>query len=184
MENRDMAHHHLGSANFVTSPARDKLASLRNKYMKVGEKYRTKFLLNYSTYRTVDDLFQAFQNEIESALSETVNIVASDISANRVYDTDLATIRDNLTKRVETVSGSFDRVQERYYEILGKAAELDAQRTAARENRGHIVGGGFGVEGALGGMAMATAANAAIGLLRDNQDEDAATIRMRELCRA
>lgn len=48
--------------------------------------------------------------------------------------------------------------------IVNAVANLDAQRSEARENRGSVIGGGFGVEGAAQGIAGAAVANAAIAM--------------------
>lgn len=159
-----MADLRLGSVPFITSPERDRLAALRGKYMAVGLEYRAKFLASYSTFKTADALFEGFPDKLAEALSRTVGMAAGDITSNGVYDLDDAAIRSNLDERIDTVRSGFDKIQDQYFEILGKSAELDAQRTAARENRPGIIGGGFGVEGAAKGIAIATAANAAIGL--------------------
>lgn len=52
-----------------------------------------------------------------------------------------------------------------YLAVAGTAAAAQARREDAREQRGRFVGGGFGVEGAARGIAIAGAANAAVGLL-------------------
>lgn len=159
-----MADLRLGSTPFVTSPERDRLATLRGKYMAVGLEFRTKFLASYSSFNTADQLFEVFPDRLSEALSTTVRMAATDITSNGIYELDDTEIRSNLEERVNTVRSGFDKIQDQYFEILGKSAELDAQRTAARENRPGIIGGGFGIEGAAKGMAMATAANAALGL--------------------
>lgn len=159
-----MAQLDLGTVSFSTRAERDKLAILRSRYTEVGLRFRQKFLSDYSAFKTADVLFQQFPERLEEALSETVNMAASDIAANHVYDISISTIRADLDNRVALVQSDFKRVQEKYFEILGKAAELETQRRAAMENRGGVVGGGFGVEGAAGGIILATVANAAIGL--------------------
>lgn len=159
-----MAHLQLGTASITTSRERDKLAALRGRYLEIGLQHQSQFDSRFSEFKTADDLFQRFPDELERTLTETVNMVATDVAAHRVYDMDIATIRSDLQERLETVRDDFDRVQDRYFDILGKAVELDAQRQEAMGNRGHIIGGGFGAEGAVRGIAVAAVANAAIGL--------------------
>lgn len=154
----------LGDSSFVTSPERDRLAQLRSRYMEVGLAHRRKFLAGYAAFRTADELFEQFPSEIETAISEAVDMAASDIAGHGVYDISVATIRADLDERVVSVQEGFEAVHDKYFDILGKAAELEAQRREAADNRGQIIGGGFGVEGAAKGMAMAAVANAAIGL--------------------
>lgn len=159
-----MAHLDLGGASLETSPERDALVSLRARYLKAGLKHQAAFFKHFESCTTADALFQSLPDVVERAFNETTEMAAADIAAHKIYDLDLAAIKLDLSDRVDTVREGFDGVQDRYFAILGKTAELDAQRTEARENRGRIVGGGFGVEDAVGGMALATAANVAIGI--------------------
>lgn len=159
-----MAQLNLGNASFITSPGRDRFAELRNRYMDLGSKHREAFQARYAEFDSADELFEQLPGFLEAVLKEAATTVASDLAANRVFDVGLMTIRSALEARAETVAGGFNRVRDRYFEIIGKAAELDAQRTKAAKSRGGIVGGGFGVEGAVQGMAIAAVANAAIGL--------------------
>ena len=58
-----------------------------------------------------------------------------------------------------------ESVSDQYEAIIENEAEKDAYRTSRREGRGRVVGGGFGFEGAVKGMAQAGALNAASGAL-------------------
>lgn len=155
----------LGKHAFTTTAERDAYAVLRRKYAEAATKQRARFLARFDTYRSADELFEEIPNEVDQTISHTVTLIADDVAAHRVYHLDTETIRAELVQRIETIRGGFDRVQEAYYAILGKAAELEAQRAEAMENRALLVGGGFGIEGAARGMAIAAAANVATGVL-------------------
>lgn len=159
-----MAQLTLGDSSFVTSPERDALTALRSKYLETGLKLRRQFIARYASFKSADELFQSLPSDIEAVVDQTVSMAADDISAHRVYHVSQDSIRLDLAGRAEEVRSGLDRVQNRYFEIIGKAAELDAQRTEARENRARVAGGGFGVEGAAQGIAIAAAANIAIGI--------------------
>jgi hypothetical protein len=159
-----MANLILGTRSFTTSSERDKFASLRTRYMEVGIKHRERCLARYSSCTSIDEIFERLPHDIDMALTETVKMAATDIAAYRVYDIDLATLNVEMLENVEQVRGGFAHVQQKYLDIIGKSAELEAQRKEAMENRGRVVGGGFGVEGAVRGVALATVANAAVGL--------------------
>ena len=159
-----MAQFTLGTASFATSPERDRFMDLRRKYLKLGIYHQKAFNACYTKFTSADDLFRQFPDDLERALSETVAKVADDLAANQVFDVSQKTIRAELEARAETVADGFNRVRDRYLDIIGKSAELEAQRQEARDNRGRIMGGGFGVEGAARGMAIAAIANAAIGM--------------------
>lgn len=159
-----MAQYNLGAMALTTSPARDRFAALRGQYMELGEKHRSLFAAKFAACKTADDLFRGLPDDIEAVLAATTAKVASDLADNGIFDVSEKVIRADLEARAELVADRLNQVQDRYYAIIGKAAELEAQRQEARDNRGRIVGGGFGVQGAAQGIAIAAVANAAIGL--------------------
>ncbi|MFO1261553.1 MAG: DUF805 domain-containing protein [Sphingomonadaceae bacterium] len=159
-----MAQYNLGPLTLTTSIERDMFAVLRQKYFELGKNHQRQFYAHYVSYGSADDLFERLPVDLENVFSETAAMVLHDLAANGIYDVSEKTIRADLEVRVEAVADGFNRVQGRYFDIIGKAAELEAQRQEARENRAQIVGGGFGLEGAARGMALAAVANAAIGL--------------------
>lgn len=154
----------IGTTNITTTPERDRFATLRRRYQDLGNKHKAAFDTYFESVATADELFEVLPNHIDAAISETVAMVANDLAANRIFDISTTVIRADLEVLAEAAAENFNRVQDRYFEIIGKAAELDAQRNDARDNRGRLIGGGFGVEGAAQGMAIAAVANAAIGL--------------------
>ena len=147
-----------------TSPERDNYIKLRLRYLHLGEKHRKKFITGYATLKSADELFERLPEEVETSLAETASMVADDLAANGIFDVGMKRLSADLHVRADSEAGPFNRVQDKYYGIIGKAAELEAQRQEARDNRGQVIGGGFGVEGAVGGMVLAAVANAAIGL--------------------
>lgn len=159
-----MAHYDLGPLTLTTSPERDMFADLRRRYLELGGNHQRQFRARYASYGSADDLFERLPVDLENVFTETAAMVAHDLATHGIYDVSEKTIRADLEVRAEAVAEGFNRVQGRYFDIIGKAAELEAQRQEARENRGQIVGGGFGIEGAARGMALAAVANAAIGL--------------------
>lgn len=159
-----MAQYNLGAMALTTSPERDRFAAMRRRYMGLGEKHRSLFAAKFATCKTADDLFQEVPDVIETVLADTTAAVVGDLAANGIFDVSEKAIRADLEARAELVADRFNEVQDRYYAIIGKAAELEAQRQDARDNRGRVVGGGIGVQGAAQGIAVAAVANAAIGL--------------------
>ena len=58
---------------------------------------------------------------------------------------------------------AYQEIEERYAAIVLSEKQMDEYRVMRRKARGRVVGGGFGVSGALKGMATAGAINAAAG---------------------
>jgi hypothetical protein len=159
-----MATLQIGNQFLTTSPARDAFATLRKQYADIGNRYKARLVPEYRTFETIEDLLGAFAEHVEGLINETADAAAADIAAHQIYSVSRDALVADLWLRAEAVSGEVAAIQSRYLEIIGKSAELGAQRTADRENRGRIAGGGFGVAGAAQGMAIAVAANAAIGI--------------------
>ncbi|HKX77709.1 MAG TPA: hypothetical protein VJM34_04235 [Novosphingobium sp.] len=159
-----MAQLHLGQSILVTSPERDAFASLRAQYADLGRRYQTRLAPAYRTFDSIEELFAAFAELVEHVIAETANTAAADIAASRIYSVSKDILVRELWTRAETIGDEVGKIQTRYAEIVGKSAELDALRTADRESRSRLAGGGFGVEGAAQGIAIATVANAAMGI--------------------
>lgn len=159
-----MAQYNLGAMALTTSPERDRFAALRRRYAELGRNHQRRFASRYASFGSADDMFERLPVDLKNVFSETVAMVAHDLAVNGIFDVSEKVIRADLEARAELVADHFNQVQDRYYAIIGKAAELEAQRQDARDNRGRIVGGGFGVQGAAQGIAVAAVANAAIGL--------------------
>jgi hypothetical protein len=110
---------------------------------------------------SADELFARYPGNLNRALDQTVAAVAEDIARERIYHWDSATLRIYLEDRAKAFRQDVDRIFERYLTIIVSAEEREALR-AGGGNHPSIIGGGFGVEGAARGIAIATAANAAI----------------------
>lgn len=63
-----------------------------------------------------------------------------------------------------TWGAAFSEWDSVYAEIIAEGAEMEAHRQRRMQNRSRFVGGGFGIAGAVKGIAMAGAANAAWGM--------------------
>lgn len=159
-----MANLSLGSASLVTPADFDNFLELRRAYAAKGQEHLDRFNAAYHNCTTADELFERLPVQLDAVLTDTANLVAGDLAANHVFDVSLQTIRRDLEERSEGVADDFNRVQTAYLALLGKAAEAKELQEASRDGRGRVVGGGFGVEGAAQGIAIAAVANAAIGI--------------------
>ena len=72
-----MAQLRLGTASITTSPKRDKLAALRGRYLEIGLRHQSQFDSRFSDFKSADDLFQCFPDDLEGALAETGNLVCA-----------------------------------------------------------------------------------------------------------
>jgi hypothetical protein len=157
--------HRLGEHLLVTTAARDELANLRRRYVDLGEKLRTDFRRRFVTIGSADELFASYPNEIRLAVSRMVSYAATDLAAQKIYHWDEPALQRKLEERAEPLLEKFEIIREQYLSIVLTAEERENLREGAGQSRPGLIGGGFGVEGAVKGIAVATAANAAIGLV-------------------
>ncbi|AYG95608.1 hypothetical protein D8I30_10765 [Brevundimonas naejangsanensis] len=155
----------LGDHLLVTTQGRDALADLRKTYVGLAAGLSGDFRARFDTLQSADELFSRYPEEINLALDRTVAAVARDIARERIYHWDEAALRKDLEERSEAAAEKYERIRDQYVSITASAAEREALRAEAGQNTPSVMGGGFGVEGAVRGMAVATAANAAIGLV-------------------
>lgn len=160
-----MAEYRLGDQLLATTTARDELAKLRKRYADLGAELSGSFGQRFATFGSADDLFAHYPNEIETAFSRTVSLAAKDVAAQKIYHWDDSALRKQLEERAEQALEKFEQIRDQYIAIIMTAEERENLRAEAGQSRPSIIGGGFGVEGAVKGMAAATAANAAIGLV-------------------
>ena len=157
----------LGNGTIQTTPEREAYNALRLKYQNLAEKAQQDFSDRFSAhFSNMDQLHlnctkvaqQYLDGPIDQAIRNLVSIGIMDIDDERFRNKFLAPYR--------TWEHDFAEVDDKYLAIILKAEELAKYKAARREDRGGgIVGGGFGLEGAAAGMAVATAANVAIGVV-------------------
>ena len=98
---------------------------------------------------------QHIQRAIDDAIRKLADL--------KIFDIDREHFTTTYYNKYDSWSSAHEKIAEKFAEIVCSAAEMDAYRTARRESSGQIMGGGFGLEGAVKGIAVAGAANLAIG---------------------
>lgn len=71
---------------------------------------------------------------------------------------------ERFAERLSGRTANFDQLYNAYRTIGLSAGEREAFREERAASRGHVIGGGFGIEGAAQGMVLAGVANAALGM--------------------
>ena len=155
----------FGSFRFQTTAERDNYFILHRKFMQLGKRIQDEFYEHHEKSRSADDFFRSLPAVIEKAYSSVISAVEVHLTNNCIYDISERVICGKLIANLENESDRLNQVIEEYLDIVGAAEEARTRRQEAKRARSHIVGGGFGVEGAIQGMAVAAAANVAIGLV-------------------
>lgn len=119
----------------------------------------------YAGQYNCDSLYKNSDDIINEALNPIVQIGVKIINDQGVYSLDEKMFMDKYLKGVcdsfyEVVEAMMDKVDE----IEGQKNMERANRQARKANRGRVVGGGFGLGGAIKGMATAGLMNATTGM--------------------
>lgn len=120
------------------------------------------------------DAYGTFTNLVNQAEADCTRILYgfADTFVNKVidagfYDLSTETFLEEyvarMTRQLETISVC-DAIVEKYVEIEQEKEEVKRYRELRKAARGRMIGGGFGLEGAVAGMAMAGTANVISGL--------------------
>ena len=124
-------------------------------YMKIYEGYGD--ILKFIE-RGYEDGHKLIQEEILSDLQQGLVKFG-------IYDENIPQLYSDYCKNNPYWDNAFDDVAEKYLAISRRQEEIDAYRTARRQNRGRFYGAGFGLSGALKASMQAGAMNLATGAL-------------------
>lgn len=118
-------------------------------------------------YDNCSNISKVLDDYMEAVYTITENW-AVDSLFNTLKDFEIYDIsRDNFEEACWDLSGAekfYDAIADKYNDIVGDLEDAKAYRSMRKASRGRVVGGGFGVGGALKGMATAGAMNAVTGL--------------------
>lgn len=137
---------------------------LRGQFVRKAEEAADKFSIQYDqNIKNLDQLIEKASDLAIPCILDSVDVAVQFLLSQKMYDVDSEHFIDTFYQPHDRWTAAFDVIADSYAEIVHSAEELDTYRTSRRQGRGQIVGGGFGVGGAVKGMAMAGAANLAIG---------------------
>ncbi len=128
--------------------------------LSLSSDFSNKYRVNFKDMDEVHEkCVSVFESYVNVAFEEAIKILAS-------YDVFTINIDSFFAKYMPnhiTWAEDWDEIDEKYRDIVLTSQEIDEYRTARRESRGHWIGGGFGVGGAVKGWAQASAMNMAAG---------------------
>ncbi len=138
--------------------------TLRNKYKKKAKAISTEFNNKWGLlFENIDEVHEKCPNIAQEYLLDIVDTAIRDLIAVEITDiSDSKFISDYVTPRI-TWQSDFAIIDDQYMEIILDSDAYEEYKKSRSSGGGGVMGGGFGVEGAVAGMAIATAANLAIG---------------------
>lgn len=140
--------------------------SIRNEFQQLANDAMDRITRNFDTkYRSLDDLIRYADNDVDelfvSALEHAIDVLKS----RGIYNINMSRFFDVASNYGGYWEENFSDIRERFKELVEYKEAKKDYRSGRKDSRGRMIGGGFGVGGAVKGMAMAGTANMATGLL-------------------
>lgn len=118
-----------------------------------------------NNYRSLEDLMSDGDKVADSYTISALELGLNILHSNGIYNLDFEAFARRAMKYIGYWDHHFSGVREKFQEIASYKEEQKQLREIKKDSRGRVVGGGFGVGGAVKGMAMAGTANLATGML-------------------
>lgn len=149
---------------FTVASEQQAYRDLRLPFIELAKQAEENFEKLYKEYNSkIEDVVEKSPDHFLECMDDVIQHCIEVLFSHQIYSIDASTFWDNYYS-------IFDLWSEKYYKIADRVAQLrydekrmDEYRTMRRQLRGRIIGGGFGLSGALKGMATAGAMNAVIG---------------------
>ena len=146
------------------SEAKDRYSRLVSAYINALFATTTEFTTWYHACGSIEKVLQGYVSEADRLISKYVDgPLYEQLLDLEIYDVGKETYRDNcmVLEPAQTACRRFKGLIQKVNDA--KDAEIE-YRESRKQNRSRVVGGGFGLGGALKGMATAGAINAVTGM--------------------
>lgn len=152
----------LAEGFIEVSPAREEYNKLRLKYSIIAENAKYDFINKYDQhFKNIDQLLSNYQFVANAYVEKAVDISIRDLIDKNICDINDSRFSEEYLSNYSTLIHDFSIIIEDKYLQTLSIKDIDKKRDQ-KENRPSFIGGGFGAEGALDGIAVATAANIAL----------------------
>lgn len=157
----------LGDKTLEISDGREEYAKIRLKYENQSEKIKQNFLSRYDSIFFANEHIEKKLEQIsQEYLSFITDIAIRDFISYEINDIDDEFFLKLYGSKHLSWSDDISEVNDEYLKIvMNFSTQQEYLEFKKNNNSGGIVGGGFGLEGAATGMAVASIANAALGLV-------------------
>lgn len=153
----------LNKNEISVAPEREAYNAIRRKYQAFAESAADDFSSAYAdNFKNIKDVHENCTDVALGLLMPVVEEAIRDLATQGIYDVNTDEFGEYFSGHF-TWHDDFAVIDDKYTTIIKKTADLDASRTQRREDRGRVIGGGFGLSGAAKGIATAGAANMLFG---------------------
>lgn len=139
---------------------------LRNMYELKAIDIAESFIKNIdSRYYDLDGFIKKSPKDIDSIYLKIIEGITSDLNSKGIFSINENHILEITSQIVGNWNILFNEIQKKHQELVGYQAEMIKYRTMKKNSRGRVIGGGFGLSGAVKGMATAGAINLTTGVV-------------------
>ena len=124
------------------------------------EEFQQLYCKNQSIEAVVEDAPDQFLQSMQPVIGHCVDFLIQ----HHIYAVDTDTFWEKYEEIIDQWSKSYYIIADQVAELRLSQQQLSEYRTMRRQLRGRVIGGGFGISGAIKGMAAAGAMNAVIGM--------------------
>jgi hypothetical protein len=142
-------------------------ASLREAYEVLAVEARDEFKRGYfSLFSSIDEIFLKWGSITEGLIDKSIEMAMQSLVDLEVYELSKSNFVFKYFSRYDSRDSTLEWLQGVYVDSMSSFVSEEQRIAAGNSGGGGIIGGGFGVEGAVKGIAIATAANVAIGAVQ------------------
>ena len=153
----------LFSENYTISEEKYNYLKVKNMFKELGVEAYHDYVKKFNeTNHNLEAITRLAEEQIVEVYFSYAKKITKILSDYEIYDVSVDAVASEFYSH-KNAFNAFEKIMTKYESIITDQAEMDAYRTARRQNRGRWEGGGFGVGGALKGAATAGALNMASG---------------------
>ena len=142
----------------------EKYNSLRKFYLQLSDDLSDEFFDDFiATFDDMDDLFLRFKPVAIGYMERAVDASIRELILMGINDISDEVFIEKYVQKYSQLEHDCLEVFDRYMKIVLDIEEYEEYKKTRSSGGGSVIGGGFGVEGAVKGVAIASAANLAIG---------------------
>ncbi|OUN08455.1 hypothetical protein B5G42_14540 [Flavonifractor sp. An91] len=139
---------------------------IRRDFLQMAKENHDEFIEGfYVTYHDMDGLVRDLKGDLSERLGEGISLIDSVLSSLKIFGVTNSEIQTYISEYCDNLGAVVEEITEEYHKILAHQQEMTEYRQMRKASRGRVVGGGFGLSGAVKGMATAGAINMATGAL-------------------
>lgn len=151
--------------NFKLNFEKDDVDSARvlRAFYELANKSRSEYIQSYEKCGTINKVVKDSVTDLKHIYKEVTDIVVVELNRRKVWGITPEIFTNKCLEQCSAFSDEIEKVYEAYLEITNQKKMVEAQRQAQKNARGRVVGGGFGLSGAIKGMLIAGTINTVAG---------------------